>query len=155
MTTFDFAEYDTISNGDSGRWMPVIAPGNYKTDASVCLYGSDSRVYNQAMLAAARSKLEKMRAAGQVSLDPSDAEAEQDDILVACVKDWKGVQLAGAFLSCTPANVRMMFARFPWLREQCSKFLHQRTNYLGNSSTGSAGTLEPSSSSSNTTAESR
>jgi hypothetical protein len=130
--TFDFEKYDTVSNGDAGRWMPVVAPGNHKTDAAVCLYGSDGRVYNQAMLTVARAKIERMRAAGQTNLDPADANQDQDELLIACVKDWKGVTLAGAELPCTPDNVRTMFERFPWFKEQCSKFVHQRTNYLGN-----------------------
>lgn len=63
----------------------------------------------------------------------TDAEAIQDEaitVLAMCVKAWSGIEVDGKQLDCTPANVKMVLNRFPWLKEQVDAFVGDRANFL-------------------------
>jgi hypothetical protein len=52
--------------------------------------------------------------------------------MVKCTTAWDGVGYGGEDeIECTPANVLMLYTELPWLRDQVSAFIDDRTNFLG------------------------
>lgn len=61
-----------------------------------------------------------------------ELEADALEVLVTCTVSWTNVEYQKEQLACTPANVRMLYADLPWLREQVDQFINDRANFLGN-----------------------
>ncbi len=63
-------------------------------------------------------------------LDMEQIAAGALDLLVWSVKGWENVQWSKTELECTETNVRMVFERLPWIKEQVDEFISRRANFL-------------------------
>lgn len=133
----DLSKFKT--DAPEGAEMIVLEPGRNvplghdegQPPAKIRLLGVDSDAYQKATranlnkrLAAARGN----RTAGRISAE--EMEAEQLEVLVACTIAWENIEDGPEHLDCTPANARRVYAKFPWLREQATQFVEDRTNFL-------------------------
>ena len=99
------------------------------------LYGKDSSVYQEEQRKIQNRKLTKTLSTGlRVKLSAEELEADALALLVACTKDWENILESGRVLECNEVNARVVYSKYPWVREQVSSFIEDRANFLGNSS---------------------
>jgi len=101
---------------------------------TITLYGSDSEVYRKAQRKIVDRRLAEAKAkGGKFKMNANMAEEELTELLVECTAGWSGLEENGAPIEFNTANVRGVYARYPWIREQAMAFVSTRSNYLGNS----------------------
>jgi hypothetical protein len=66
------------------------------------------------------------RTRGGLSLTAEELEAESMDLLIACTKDWRGMNWNGEPMKCTADNVRMVYTKSPIIREQVDDAINDR-----------------------------
>jgi hypothetical protein len=93
---------------------------------TITLVGKDSDRFRKATRAALNRRL----ASRKIKVKAEDLEAENLEGLVACTIAWDGIMVDGAALDCTPVNVRAVYTRFPFIREQVAEFVEERANFF-------------------------
>lgn len=81
----------------------------------------DRRVKNRNMATARKSRN---------GLTIEAIEAGMLDLIVGVTLDWDGVTWDGAPLKFSADNARMVYAKFPFIREQVDEFLAERVNFF-------------------------
>lgn len=99
-----------IRNPETGK--PIAGPAD--KPMSVTLYGPFSSTYKMTMRAQQRARMES--GAGEMTLE--DVEAEQTELLIACITDWNVALDGDEPLPCTPENIRAVLTEFPWVTLQ-------------------------------------
>lgn len=141
----DLSAIDTKAAAEAGAVMELKHPatgdvirkpetsdtpaGQDPPPVTMTLAGQDSERHKRARNAAVTKRLAR-RNPGKITGE--DADAENLDVLVACVISWDGIVDNGEPLDCTAKNVRRIFEKYPWAREQAEQFIADRANYLGN-----------------------
>lgn len=125
--TFDMSALDCVPQANAGAIMDVLHPvKGTKTGIQITLAGMDSDRYRDFK----RSRQnKKIREQGPGPLTVEDIEEVGLDALVELTLGWK-MRVDGADLPCTPANVKAVYKRFPWLKEQVDAFVAQRANFM-------------------------
>lgn len=121
----DLAKLDTADLCDTGAELELLHPGSSSPlGVFITLAGVDSRAYRQALADIA----EKRTRTGARGID----EVRKEDIELAsrCALGWRNVWLDGENLSFSIENARLLFGRFPWMREQALAFIASRANFL-------------------------
>lgn len=97
------------------------------------LVGRDSADYRRVSKSQQNRRLERMQRTGSVETSADEIEANEIEILVACTKSWKHIQI-GELLECTPLNARRLYKEtgLRWIRDQVDAFIGKRANLLGN-----------------------
>lgn len=115
----------------------------------ITVRGHDSTVYMQASRELQRRRLARAaKGAKAGDLTPEAIEEEALSLLVAATASWRDTEVAyaaagganqieidGKHLECTRENVRAVYARFRWIRDQVDAAIHDRANFLGRSPT--------------------
>jgi hypothetical protein len=132
----DLSTLDTTKAAEDGATLEVRHPatGEILTQdngepITITLAGTDSDRFRKAQRANNTRRLRNPR-----QLDGDDIERDGLNSLVLCTLAWSGIALDGQELDCTPANVRQVYQRLPWLREQADRFVSDRANFLKGSS---------------------
>lgn len=98
---------------------------------TLTLYGPDSNalkaVQDEFQAKAFKDGVKRRK----MSINPKQIKAQAMAYTVAAVADWKHISFEGKELECTPKNVRMVFEKLPWLKEQVDEFISERSNFLG------------------------
>lgn len=129
---FDLAELDTASLSNEGIDVAIYHPTT-KADLgiSITVHGADSDVFRKAQRAQQNRRLKNMaRGRNGSKLTAEELETEGLDTLVACTKSWAGVVLQGKALDCEDENVRAVYVKFPWIREQVEDAIGDRANFI-------------------------
>ena len=125
----DLTQFDVVSPANEGVWMNLEHPVTGEPlDVRIKLAGIDSDYYKKELRKQQNKKFKK----GFRKLSAEELEADTIELLVACTLDWEGVELEGQALECNPENVRKIYKRFPWIREQVDNFINDRANFLKN-----------------------
>lgn len=98
---------------------------------TIVLVGSDSKEYVKAQQDNQTRRLSAMRRRNKITGAEVDADALA--IQVACTRDWTHIKWSGKLLECNTENVKMVYSRLRFIREQVSDFIEDRANFLGNS----------------------
>ena len=102
-----------------------------KTPITITLLGSDSKVHKAATAEVINRRLARQASrGGRVPTTSEGLDADGLTVIVACTVAWDGVRVAGQPQECTPATVRELYGRFPWMREQAEAFIGDRRNFL-------------------------
>lgn len=104
ITLFHPTENVALSN-DDGTPMTVTVCGKY------------SRKYREIQQNQQNARLKRAERGGKMKLSAAEIVADRLDLVVGCVESWH-IQLDGEYPDCSPALVRSVFERFPWMREQ-------------------------------------
>ena len=67
---------------------------------------------------------------GKNSLTAEMMDENAMELLVGSVLSWEGVTWAGQVMECNEVNVRSVFTKFPWIKEQVDEFLGDRANFI-------------------------
>lgn len=126
MAGIDLGALDTAALCDKGAELELLHPVTGEPlGARITLAGVDSRLWRRAVAAVADRR-------GKRGQRPTAESARADgiEILARCTLGWSGMTLDGKELPCTEENARLVYGRFPWLREQVDAFCSDRASYL-------------------------
>lgn len=129
---FDLNNLDTGKAADQGAVLELIHPvENTKLDIRITLAGSDSAVYRKTQNRIANVRTSKI--SPQRPFIPLTSEEQEEnglEVLAACTLAWEGVMVDGADVECNVRNAKMVYRRFPWIKEQVDAFVANRANFL-------------------------
>lgn len=155
---FDLKELDLTAQASAGRMLtlrhPVTKAVLQDTDGApvtITAMGTDSATYRQRV----QERIDRLRADEVKHRTSAEYDADSLDDLVMMTVTWSGVGLDGKALPCTHANIRAVYTRFRWVREQVERFVGSREDFFGASSAPSAPGTASSASDSAPTARSR
>lgn len=129
--SIDLGQFET---GTEGEWLEILHPvtGQPIDDEEgalrVELVGKDSKQYRKAQRVITERRLKSRSKANRFDADALEQEAI--DILVACTLGWEGFADDGETLECNPSNVRKVYTKYPWLKEQVDEFVDDRGNFM-------------------------
>ncbi len=152
----DLSSFDTTKLADEGAVMELCDPidGRRLIDeksgdpVTITLIGQDAKQYQREVHKATNKRLNKRITKGRIKLSAEEIEGDSLDLLIKCTKSWTYINVDGEMLEFSQKNVRMLYERFPWIKEQVDEFTTDRSNFLGNSSTNSSTSPSESSKSS-------
>lgn len=113
-----------LDTSDNPEHTPVERMG-------LMMLGIDSPVYQEHYHANQTRRMAQGQKIGKVTLDSKKLDDEALDILIRCTVGFQNIQLDGQMLDCTPENVRILYARFPFIRDQAAAFMNERSHFLG------------------------
>lgn len=134
----DLANLDTMRAATDGVEMSVrhpvtgepLADDNGKP-MTITLIGSDSAQCRRIVKEIDDKRLRDVAS----GLRPSSQDEDREiNTIVACTVAWSGILVDGSAPPYSPANVRMVYTRFAWIREQAAAFVLNRANFLPASS---------------------
>lgn len=97
---------------------------------TITLVGQDSAEFKRKQHEINRRMVAAQAGRGRPKVDLEAMEENSLDLLVACTKGWSHIGLDGKELECVPANVRAVYQRFKWIREQVDAFVGNRAHFL-------------------------
>lgn len=142
VAVFDLTKTQPVKDG---RIMIVVHPngqllGSIDKDgtphgSTITLLGADSDEYKSVRNASGNRRLDaSVRRGNIVAGSLEEIESDTLDALVAATVSWTNFKNDGQDIPCTPANVRMVYVKVPWLRRQVDKFVADDANFLPASS---------------------
>lgn len=136
---FDLADYDTTQGSEQGFELTIAdLKSGAPTSMKITVMGADCDAYRDRQRAFQRARVDRMNKARRMSVTPEEIEAEALELLVEVTTGWSGFQVGGAALPFTRDNVRMVYKRFGWIREQVDQAVGDRANFLPRSASGSS-----------------
>ena len=124
----DLAALDVTSAAEKGAVLQLTHPvSGVELDISIRLAGMDSEQYQKAQRAAVNKRVNKRR---RTPLDPEELAEESYTLLAKVTLGWEGIVLDGELIPFSQENARMIYKRFPWIREQVDQFTTDRGNFL-------------------------
>ena len=124
MSKFDLSSLDTSAAAEAGAELELLHPATGEgLNMFVTLLGTDSASWRQAI-----SRNLNRRGSGKRT--PEKAMEENIETYAACTVGFRGVILDGQEIPFSHDNARMLYRRFPWMREQVDAFIGDRANFL-------------------------
>jgi hypothetical protein len=141
MSAVEVSSLDSLASisisADEGAEMKVLHPVSRRpmalsdgTPVTVKLAGADSARFRKVQRGATDRRLKMAANNRRAVLNSADIESDGLDSLVACTLSWTGIVLDGKPVECNPANVKMVYLKMPWLKEQVDEFIGDRANFL-------------------------
>lgn len=123
----DLATLDTKPAANAGRAIELRHPATRAPlGIFVDVVGVDSDLYRRAI-----RERQLRRSEDEVSeLTPERMEEENLDLLATCTTGWRGMVLDGQAVEFSPVNARMIYERFPWIRDQVDRGIGDRSVFL-------------------------
>jgi hypothetical protein len=127
----DLASLDLTKASNEGAWITLKHPATgEELSGRIKIVGKDSTKFTQLSEEFKRKTLEDMKSNRTMSQRLENAQEQSDSILVACTLDWDGMMLDGKDLEFTESNVKMVYNRFNWIKEQIDVAIADRANFL-------------------------
>lgn len=123
----DLAQLDTEVLSDEGTWLDLEHPVTGEVlSARIKLAGIDSKIYQKQT----RKNQDKRLKRFKFKTSSSELENERLALLVAITLDWKDVAENGQALDPTPENIRHVYNKYAWIKEQVDAFAGDRANFI-------------------------
>lgn len=127
----DLATLDLTKASNDGAWITLKHPATGEDlSGRIKIVGKDSTKFTQLSEEFKRKTLEDMKSSKTMAQRMENAQEQSDAILVACTLDWDGMMLDGKDLPFSEANVKMVYSRFNWIKEQIDVAIADRANFL-------------------------
>lgn len=127
----DLASLDLTKASNDGAWITLKHPATgEELSGKIKVVGKDSTKFIQLSEEFRRKTLEDMKSTKTMAQRMESAQEQSDAVLVACTIDWEGMMLDGKDLPFTEANVKMIYKRFNWIKEQIDVAIADRANFL-------------------------
>lgn len=94
------------------------------------LAGKDSDVHKAQSRKMLNRRLNNQKTRRNSAMTVEELEEEGLGMLVACTLGWENVELEGKELPFSAENARMVYTKFPWIREQVDAFIGERENFF-------------------------
>ena len=127
----DLASLDLTKASNDGAWITLKHPATGEDlSGKIKVVGKDSTKFIQMTEEFRRKTLEDMKSNKTMAQKLENAQEQSDAVLVACTVDWQDMMLDGKDLEFTEANVKMVYSRFNWIKEQIDVAIADRANFL-------------------------
>ena len=143
----DLKKHDTRAGGEAGADMHVRDPddelvyqdvpkpkrGQKAADpkpVTIRVRGSDSPTFRTVDHRVNGTSTLRVKRGG-VRIDNAEAERKRIEVMAGCTISWDGIEEDGAPLECTVKTAIRVYTAYPWLGDQVSAFMDDRTNFLG------------------------
>jgi len=127
----DLAKLDLTKNSNEGAWITVKHPAsNEDLPIKIKVIGKDSDKFIKLSEDFRRSTLEDMKSNKTVEQRIQTSKEYGDTLLVACTLEWQGIELDGKKLDCTPENIKLVYQRFGWIKEQVDTAIADRAVFI-------------------------
>lgn len=127
----DLNSLDLTKNSNEGAWITVKHPAsNEDLPIKIKVIGKDSDKFIKLSEDFRRSTLEDMKSNKTVEQRIQTSKEYGDTLLVACTLEWQGIELDGKKLDCTPENIKLVYQRFGWIKEQVDTAIADRTLFI-------------------------
>lgn len=126
-TGVDIATLNTVEAAEKGFELELEHPVNgTPLDVFITVLGVDSAEYKKAQHATSNRFLKKKK----MKLTSEEFDANALETLVACTTGWRNMVYEGEELPFTKNNVKMLYTKVPWIREQVDEAIADRSNFL-------------------------
>lgn len=127
----DLATLDLTKASNDGAWITLKHPATgEELSGKIKIVGKDSTKFTQLSEEFKRKTLDDMKSNKTMAQRLENAQEQSDAILVACTLDWADMMLDGKDLPFGEANVKMVYSRFVWIKEQIDVAIADRANFL-------------------------
>lgn len=127
----DLGKLDLNKAANEGAWITLKHPATGDDlSGKIKVVGKDSTKFLQLSEEYRRKTLDDMKSNKTMAQRMESAQEQSDAILVACTIDWEGMMLDGQDLAFNEANVKMVYQRFTWIKEQVDIAIADRANFL-------------------------
>jgi len=127
----DLNSLDLTKNSNEGAWITLKHPAsNEDLPMKIKVIGKDSDKFIKLSEDFRRSTLEDMKSNKTVEQRIQTSKEYGDTLLVACTLEWQGIELDGKKLDCTPENIKLVYQRFGWIKEQVDSAIADRANFI-------------------------
>jgi hypothetical protein len=127
----DLNKLDLTKVSNDGVWVALKHPSsNEDLPMKIKIIGKDSDKFLKLSEDFRRSSLEDMKANKTVEQRMQTSKEYGDTLLIACTLDWQGIELDGKKLDCTSDNVKLVYQRFAWIKEQVDTAIADRANFI-------------------------
>ena len=128
---FDLSKLDTSGAAETGAVLEVLHPTeNTPLGIKITLAGADSDVYRKMVNKSVNKRLQRIKPGQTIPFTAEEQEESGLNLLAVCTLSWEGVVVEGEALPCTKENAKMVYQRFPWIKEQVDQFIGDRANFL-------------------------
>ena len=128
---FDLTSLDTNEAAEKGAVCEIMHPTeNTPLGIKITLAGADSDIYRKTVNKSVNKRVQRLRPGQSVPFTAEEQEESGLNLLAICTLAWEGVIVEGEELPCTQENVKMVYQRFPWIKEQVDQFIGDRANFL-------------------------
>lgn len=127
----DLNTLDLTKASNAGTWYTLKHPVTSKDlPMKIKIIGKDSDKFVQLSEDFRRSSLEDMKANKTTEQRIQTSKEYGDALLVACTIEWQGIELDGKKLECNPENVKLVYQRFAWIKEQVDTAIADRSLFI-------------------------
>ncbi len=127
----DLNKLDLTKLSNEGIWYTLKHPvSNKELPMKIKIIGKDSDKFIKLSEDFRRSSLEDMKANKTAEQRLEASKQYGDMLLAACSIEWEGIELDGKKLDCTQDNVKMVYERFAWIKEQIDSAIADRANFI-------------------------
>jgi hypothetical protein len=124
---FDLADFDLGALAEAGAPLTLCHPKTKEAlPVRIWLQGEDAASY-RALL---RQQLDRHLADPKAELKAADLEERLIERLAALTVRWDNMIEDGEALPCTTEAARQIYQHHLWIREQVSRFVEERANFL-------------------------
>ena len=128
---FDLTSLDTSEAAETGAVLEVLHPAeNTPLGIKITLAGADSDIYRKTVNKNINKRVQRMKPGQSLPFTAEEQEESGLNLLAICTLAWEGVVVEGEALPCTKENAKMIYQRFPWIKEQVDFFIGDRANFL-------------------------
>lgn len=125
--TFDIAALDLNSRAEKGAVLNLRHPGSYaELGVKIWLQGVDAPSYRTVV----RRQIDEQIAHSKADLTAAEMEARHIERLIAITLKWENVSYQGTDLQFSQDNVARLYREQLWIREQVTRFVEDRSNFL-------------------------
>jgi hypothetical protein len=130
MTAIDLATLDGQMRKEATLEITHPATG-VGTGIKITVCSPDSDHYQKLVRRNQNKVLQFMsRNKGSKAIPAELVEENNLDVLVGCVLSWQDVAWGSTALECTEENVRMLYAKLPFIKEQVNEFVGERAHFF-------------------------
>jgi len=127
----DLNKLDLTKASNEGTWYTLKHPAsNEDLPMKIKIIGKDSDKFIKLSEDFRRSTLDDMKNNKTVEQRIETSKEYGDNLLIACTIEWQGIELDGKKLECTPENVKLVYKRFGWIKEQIDSAIADRANFI-------------------------
>jgi len=127
----DLNKLDLTKSSNEGAWVDLKHPATAeKLPMKIKVIGKDSDKFIEMSEKYSRSSLDDLKTNKSFEQRLEKSKEYADSLLINCTIDWQGIELDGKKLDFTPDNVKLIYKRFNWIREQVDAAIADRANFL-------------------------
>lgn len=127
----DLNKLDLTKASNEGTWYTLKHPvSNEDLPMKIKIIGKDSEKFIKLSEDFRRSTLEDMKANKTTEQRIQTSKDYGDTLLISCTTDWQGIELDGKKLECNPDNIKLIYQRFGWIKEQIDTAIADRANFI-------------------------